>query len=65
MRMIDADALKELVKKFQDDFPMTNARHYMCDVFLSMIDDVGQVPNVDLIQNCSTEMLRKDEKDNG
>ena len=44
MRMIDADALKKLVKKFQDDFPMTNARHYMCDVFLSMIDDVGQVP---------------------
>lgn len=64
MRMIDADALKELVKKFQDDFPMTNARHYMCDVFLSMIDDVAQANKIDVIPDCSQERIGKAGDDN-
>lgn len=64
MRIIDADALKNLVKKFQADFPMANARHYMCDVFLSMIDDVAQVPTIDVVPNRGTVMIGKDEKDN-
>lgn len=47
MRLIDADALKKLVKEFRDDAPQSSIRRYVCNVILSMLGDENQTPTIE------------------
>lgn len=47
MRLIDADALKKLVKAFRNDAPQSSVRKYVCDVILSMLGDENQTPTIE------------------
>ena len=47
MRLIDADALKKLVKQFRNDAPQSSVRKYVCDVILSMLGDENQTPTIE------------------
>ena len=47
MRLIDADALKKLVKELRDDAPYSNVRWYVCNVILSMLGDENQTPTIE------------------
>ena len=49
MRLIDADALKKLVKEFRDDVPQSSVRRYVCNAILSMFGDENQTPTIDVV----------------
>ena len=46
-RLIDADALKKLIKEFRNDAPQSSVRKYVCDVILSMLGDENQTPTIE------------------
>lgn len=47
MRLIDADALKKLVKELRNDAPKSSVRRYVCNVILSMLGDENQTPTIE------------------
>lgn len=46
-RLIDADALKKLVKEFRNDAPNSSVRRYVCNAILSMLGDENQIPTIE------------------